>query len=155
MVIEVRTVATASGFPHTVLGPLQSSIHRSNQSDLKMAIKRCKPQPSHLLSLPFRSRPLTCKIPCGHPQGPLGFCSQSSPPSPQGLSWVGHPQFHEGLYASLCAVPSTSPYFSPINFSTMIFFSSCKFSFEHRFLSTALTTQFKVYCSSLRALCSF
>ena len=126
MVIEVQTVATASGFPHTVLGPLQSNIHRSNQSDLKMAIKRCKPQPSHLLSLPFRSRSLTCKIPCGHPQGPLGFCSQSSPPSPQGLSWVGHPQFHESLYASLCAVHSTHPglphLISPPLISTQWFF---------------------------------
>ena len=109
MVIEVRTAATASGSPHAVLGPLQSNIHRSNQSDLKMAIKRCKPQPSHWLLLLFRSRPLTCKVPCGHRQGPLRFLSQSSLPSPQGFSWVGHPPFHEGLYASLCAVPSTHP----------------------------------------------
>lgn len=51
MVTEGRTAAIASKFPLAGLGPLHSNIHRSNQGDLKMEIKKCKPSAVSLTSI--------------------------------------------------------------------------------------------------------
>lgn len=96
--------------PGAGLGPLQSSIYRSNQNESKIEIRKCKPSGISLTSTTLQTYILVagCKAPCDRLVC-LSLRSHSwyPPLSSPGSSCAGPLQSH-GLHTSLSTVRSTS-----------------------------------------------